>query len=160
MKKFIVTALVTLAPLAASVSAFGEESGTPSESLPAIESLAPTDMQEEFSDMEDSGGNQFAVVCLINDTGITVNFQYKWGNGSYRSKSISSGRRHWFSQKYRVGSRSSDTFHIKFDYDLRRGRDTKKYYTLNRYQAQFQDCDSGKKYRFSRSGDFIDLYSI
>lgn len=108
----------------------------------------------------EAGPNQFAVVCIVNESGINVNFSYRWGDGSWNSRSTEAGHSRWFSWKYAPGGSSSPRFQITFDYDLRSGRDSRKTYTLDRYAAPFEDCNYGKKYKFMRTGDFIDLYSM
>lgn len=109
---------------------------------------------------EESGAKQFAVVCLRNESGIPLNYTYRWGNGAWQTVSVPAGRNNWFSWRYSPDSSSSPHFEVQFDYDLRPGRNSKKTYSLVRYQAQFESCEFGKQYRFTRTGNFVDLYSI
>ncbi len=109
------------------------------------------------------GANQFAVVCLINRTNIPVTYHFKWRRGKYNKwakQVIKPGARRWHSWTYRSGSRSSPEFDVKFDYDIRRGRNKTKSYSLVRYQAPAESCKYGKKYVFrKRDNSFIDLFS-
>lgn len=108
------------------------------------------------------GGNQFAVLCIRNQTDIGIYYQYKWGDDGYREIYLEAGYYRWHSWRYAHGSYSSPNFVIKFDYDLRWGMDSWKYYSLPRYQARYEECDQGAQYAFrkSDSGDFIDLWDI
>lgn len=109
---------------------------------------------------DEDGANQFGVLCLLNETGIGVNYSYKWGNNPWKSANVSAGNHRWHAWRYAPGSSSSPTFQIDYDYDLRPGRNSRKTYTLKRYSAPFEACDYGKKYKFKRVGDFIEVHSM
>ncbi|MDJ0733904.1 MAG: hypothetical protein QNJ47_07440 [Nostocaceae cyanobacterium] len=109
------------------------------------------------------GANQFAVVCLINRTNIPITYRFKWRRGKYNKwakQVIKPGARRWHSWTYKSRYRSSPKFDIKFDYDIRPGRNKTKSYSLVRYQAPAESCKYGKKYVFrKRDRSFIDLFS-
>jgi hypothetical protein len=100
---------------------------------------------------------QFSVVCVINNTGITVNYSTKWGwSSNWTGWSLADRWYRWYSWP----STYSPRFYIQFDYDLRPNRYSLKTYWLPAYAAQYEACDYGAKYRFKREGDFIDLYRL
>lgn len=107
-----------------------------------------------------SGANQFAVVCIINNTGMTMSYSYQWGTAGWRTMTTNAGGSHWFAWRYKAGDQTSPNFQVTFDYDLRSGRHSQKTYSLARYAAPFEDCGKAKQYKFTRTGDFVDLYSV
>lgn len=117
----------------------------------------------EFSDLSfdataktKSGGNQFSVVCIRKSSGQSVNFNYRWGNGSWQKKYLSNGWETWFSWP----GTSSPRLYVKFDYDLRPGRNSQKSYKLDPYASPFEACKYGKQYKFMKvDGQFLELYN-
>lgn len=103
--------------------------------------------------------NRYAVVCLFNNTDLPINYQYKWGNGSWESDTLDAGYNMTHSWKYARGLVSSPKFTVKFDADL---TDSNYYevYSLERYQATNKSCDEGKIYNFEFADSrYINLYS-
>ncbi|NRA46681.1 MAG: hypothetical protein HRU09_17165 [Oligoflexales bacterium] len=114
---------------------------------------------QNFSLEKEAASTSWGVVCVRNQTNLTINFQTKWDGYNWESYSLAPGGYRWYSWRYE-GGRSSPNFQVSFDYDLRDRRETYKYYSLERYQAQFEDCQYGKQYGFQQTGSFIDLYSL
>jgi len=111
-----------------------------------------------------AAADRFGVIGLTNRTNITVNFRYKVGDGPWVNKRIAPGEKLWFSHRYtRINEDRSPTFYIRFDSDLRFGKDFRTEYKLQRRAAVGQSYEYGKKYAFEyERGDrnFIDLKSI
>lgn len=127
---------------------------------PQEENVGPETINAQEDTIIEANENQFAVVCIKNEAGLHLSYNFRWGNGAWQAAQVGTGGNRWHSWKYPAGGNSSPAFEIRFDYDLRQGRNTSKTYTLSRNPAQFESCDYGKKYRFKRTGDFVDLYSV
>jgi hypothetical protein len=109
--------------------------------------------------------NRYGVVCLMNETGVTINYIYKVGNnGTWQEQQLEPNGRRWFWHQYdRANEDRSPPFYIKFDSDLRAGRRFAIEYHLTRYAAIGQGCECGKRYAFRYDrGDrrYIDLKSL
>jgi hypothetical protein len=108
----------------------------------------------------------FGVVCIVNDTNATVNYSYRWGNGSWSDTSIPPGNQRWHSYELIVylnevpdpNADHQPDFVIRFDERLSDG-DYFKEYTLDRDAAADENCDEGHEYSFQYVNDSrIDLY--
>ncbi len=103
--------------------------------------------------------NRYAAVCLVNNTDLSINYEYKWGNGNWQSDTLYAGYQMTHTWKYARGSASSPKFTVKFDADLTKAA----YYdvhSLERYRATNKSCDEGKIYNFEFADSrYIDLYS-
>ncbi len=105
-----------------------------------------------------AASNPYAVVCLVNNTGTTINYQYKWGSQRWKSDQLKADENVVHSWAYDRGSESSPEFKVKFDADYSDGVDY-KVYRLDRYQAASKSCYEGKMYNFeSVDNETIDLY--
>jgi hypothetical protein len=106
--------------------------------------------------------SRFAMSCIENKTDITINYSFKWGDGSWKSYSLEPGERISHTWEYERGHEGySPNLYVTFDDDLSGGV-KKRSYVLERYGApQKTDCKSyGKEYRFVYDGSakkFIDL---
>jgi hypothetical protein len=111
-----------------------------------------------------AAADRYGVIGMTNRTNITVNFQYKVGDGTWGSKKIAPGEKLWFAHEYKkINEDRSPPFYIRFDSDLRKGKNFTTEYKLERRAAVGQSYEHGKKYAFEyEKGDrnFIDLKSI
>jgi hypothetical protein len=111
-----------------------------------------------------SAANRYGVIGLSNETQVTINYQFQVGDGPWQSKSIAPGGKYWFSHEYeRANENRSPAFRIRFDSDIRRGRDFTIKYKLERRAAIGQGYQYGKKYAFRYDGGdrrYVDLKSI
>jgi hypothetical protein len=109
--------------------------------------------------------NRYGVICLMNETEVTVPYIYRIGNnGSWQEGELRPNAKRWYWHQYdRANEDRSPPFSIKFDSDARAGRRFNIEYNLKRYAAVGQGCEYGKQYvfRYDR-GDrrYIDLKSI
>jgi len=103
--------------------------------------------------------NSYAVLCIENNTGMQINYLYRWGNRSWQSSRLDADEYDVHSWKYTSGSTVSPDFQIKFDADLTSGV-YYQIYDLERYQAPQRDCAWGKIYSFEEAGyQELDLYA-
>lgn len=116
--------------------------GSPRSSAPSTTTTTTTSASAE---------TPYAVVCLVNKTGRNINYSYRWGDGEWKSQSVSANRRRYHSWTYAAGSHSSPDFRIRFDSDFTSGTDYKQY-VLKRYRNGEKSCDGAKKYEFRDSG--------
>lgn len=104
----------------------------------------------------------YGLICLRNDTDITINYSYRWGSGNWQSSNVDMGRvrTHWWT--YESGSRTSPTFEIRFDEDLS-SRSYNREYSLQRHASAATNCDDGYEYEFqylNSAETRIDLFNI
>lgn len=103
--------------------------------------------------------SSYAVLCIENNTGMKINYLYRWGSGSWNSASLNAGTVDTHSWKYGSGGAYSPNFEIKFDADLT-SRTYFRAYDLDRYQSPNQSCRWGKSYAFELSyRGIIDLFA-
>ncbi len=105
--------------------------------------------------------NRYGVVCIINETNTTINYDYRWGTESWTSTSVNSNNRRWHSWEYRSGSQSSPDFQVRFDNDMTSGIN-RITYTLSRNAMRTQSCDGARQYVFQytrNNRNRIDLYN-
>jgi hypothetical protein len=100
----------------------------------------------------------YALVCLVNQTGWSINYSYKWGERDWESRTVNANSSRWHSWEYAPGSHSSPNFTIRFDASFTSSTDYKNY-DLKRYQASEKTCWAGKVYEFKEVGrNAIELY--
>jgi len=108
--------------------------------------------------------DRYGVIGVTNRTNIAVNFRYKVGDGKWVNTRIAPGAKLWYSHEYtKINERRSPNFYVSFDSDLRRGKDFKTEFKLERRAARGQSYDYGKKYAFVYDGgdrNFITLTAI
>lgn len=109
-----------------------------------------------------SASNRYAVTTIENPfSNITITYQYKWGNGQWRSATLYPGQSRWHSWQYRFANENrSPKLYIRFDSDRRAGVTYFQTYSLVRYAVPDQ-ASRGKVYRFKFNGparQYIDLY--
>ena len=103
--------------------------------------------------------NPYGVVCLVNKTGLTIRYQYKWGSQGWKSDTLEADHQVAHSWTYDPGSKASPKFTVKFDADFTDGV-YNEVYSLDREQAPDKSCDEGKIYNFETvNSRYIDLYS-
>jgi hypothetical protein len=108
--------------------------------------------------------NRYAVVGLTNQTNVTLNFQYRWGeNAEWQSGQIAPGAKKWFYWKYKfVNENRSPNLYIRYDSDLR-GSNFLGVYRLDAYPAAGPGYAESKKHAFQyerRNRNFVDLNVI
>lgn len=109
--------------------------------------------------------SRFALVCIKNTTGRSINYDIKWGDGAWSTYSVegSAGANRWHSMAYTTpGSTHSPPLRIRFDSDMTSGTSYVEY-NLKKYAAAEQVCNLGKQYQFEWDGTsmrYIDLKSI
>jgi hypothetical protein len=101
---------------------------------------------------------EYGAIRIENPTNIDVHYQFKWGNGEWKSYTVPSGSSmlHYHPLDSR---RCTPSPYIRFDYILGDGQVTFKTYHLETYAAF--DPEQGKPYAFSISDDgvLLDLYA-
>lgn len=101
---------------------------------------------------------RYGVVCIKNNTRWDIKYKFKWGNSSWKSRTIKTGERLGHTWEYDPGFALSPQFTIRFDADFSSSTDY-KIYDLKRYQARNKSCDEGKLYEFEHRGkNRVDLY--
>lgn len=105
--------------------------------------------------------DRYGVVGITNETKITVNFEYKVGDGEWTAKSIAPGQKLWFSHRYdKINENKSPPFYVRFDSDLRGGKNFTTEYKLAREASPDQSYEQSKKHAFQyepANNKFIDL---
>jgi hypothetical protein len=100
----------------------------------------------------------YGLVCLVNRTDWDINYRFRWGDGEWRSRTVSADRSRYHWWDYAPGSHSSPNFEIRFDADFTNGTNYRQY-DLERYRAANKDCWDGKVYEFKKVGsNAIGLY--
>lgn len=99
----------------------------------------------------------YDLVCIYNQTNVTINFRYRWGNGSWTTTQVQPGYMQsiWWEYDY-PNEDWSPKLTIRFDSDL--SSDTSyKSYSLEPLAAPTTNCrDYGRDYDF----DYTDWGSI
>lgn len=92
---------------------------------------------------------QFALACLGTETGYTINFSYRWGNGRWTSSSVAPGKWKMFTYKYKTpGVNRSPVLSVRYD-DNTTDRSNVVVTDLDAYAASIKDCEAeGKTYNF------------
>ena len=109
--------------------------------------------------------NRFAMTCVENRTRITLNYNVKWGDGSWTRSSVGPGGRISHTYRFPPGKEGKAPWlYIGFDDDLS-AKATQREYRLESYSSpQTTDCVRyGREYQFRYDGTakkFIDLVSI
>ena len=99
----------------------------------------------------------YAVVCLVNNTAATINYQYKWGSQEWQLDTLEQDTNATHSWRY-TSSKTSPKFTVRFDTDLTSDSEIETY-ALDRYQASAKSCYEGKVYDFEYASSWsIDLY--
>ncbi len=113
----------------------------------------------QVSNSPNANQNPYAVVCIKNNTGWSINYKAKWGDNEWKEYNVDAHRNRWHSWTYAPGSKSSPAFRIRYDADFSSGTDF-KVYVLERYQASTKTCDAGKTYTFEKvRTQYVELYS-
>jgi hypothetical protein len=104
----------------------------------------------------------YALVNVENPTNLTINYSFRWGDGSWQKVTLGPGMSMLHSWAYEPGSRSSPPFQISFDYTLNDHAVESKQYTLVRYAAHCTNRRLAKRYAFRKSscGCYLDLYAV
>ena len=114
-----------------------------------------------FGITEDASAiDRFAGVTINNSLGLRINYQVKWGDGSWQQRSIgpNGSRSEWFRYK-RPGQNRSPRLQIRFDSDMS-GETHNVVYDLKKYASPDRDSKSFKQYIFRTDGTqgrYIDL---
>jgi pimeloyl-ACP methyl ester carboxylesterase len=92
--------------------------------------------------------DHYAVVAFHNPTDSTLNYQFRWGNGEWKTASVLPGhwRYHWWAYDYPNQGRSPVP-QVKFDQDLSSGFLWRSY-DLEAYRSPEQGYRFAKQYRF------------
>jgi hypothetical protein len=100
-----------------------------------------------------STDTQYASVVLENDSDITINYSFQWGDGESADFSLDPGyyRVHYWTYDTPNQNRSP-TPQIRFDYDLS-NEIVAKSYSLTAYAAPTTEHADGYKYHFRKTGD-------
>jgi opacity protein-like surface antigen len=102
----------------------------------------------------------YELVCIHNDTDLTISFRYRWGNGSWTTAQVQPGyvRPIWWEYDYANQDRSPN-LSIRFDRDLSSDSSIKSY-NLETSSAPTINCrDYGRDYHFDYADwDSIDLF--
>ncbi|KYG04176.1 hypothetical protein BE21_04090 [Sorangium cellulosum] len=110
---------------------------------------------------------QFAQVCIMNTTGVQVQYELQWGGGPWESFSLSpapsareaSSRTHYDRVS---GSAAAREVRVRFDADMTDGKRTFEYRLYTKVAAEPR-CEVARRYRFERDGSssrYIDLRSV
>lgn len=104
----------------------------------------------------------YDMVCIYNQTDETINFAYRWGDGSWTQTSVRPGGGRSIRWAYDYPDEGwSPRFSVKFDADLSSRTDW-TYYVLKPLGAETTDCDEyGHDYDFKYLGGsttYIDLF--
>lgn len=102
--------------------------------------------------------NSYAVLCIENNTGMKINYLYRWGTRNWQTSQLADDEYDVHSWRYTSDSAISPNFQIKFDANLT-GRVYYRIYNLDRYQAPERNCAWGKVYVFAEAGyQELELY--
>lgn len=113
---------------------------------------------------ESQAADRYALVKVVNTSNITLNFQYQFDNGEWRSASLKPG--HWYgiyAGFTAPGSYKHSLIRLRYDEDLRLGRD--HYRLLTPYVKYSPDIDyhRAQVYHFGYDGalqQFVDMFRI
>jgi len=96
-------------------------------------------------------GNPYAVVTINNDTGtVTLNFQYRWGDGPWQeSKDFNPGRARWFAVPLDANGKAP-TFQIRLNQAIGAAAADMKVYNLRCKAAPARDAKFGRQYQIVR----------
>jgi hypothetical protein len=99
---------------------------------------------------------EYGAIKIENPTNDDVHYQFKWGNGAWKSYTLHPGQAmlHYHPLD---SQRCTPVPEVRFDYILNDGVVTYKTYRLDTYAAF--DVEDGKPYAFSSDGIFLDLYA-
>lgn len=108
-----------------------------------------------------SAADRYGVACVKNLTNQAINYQIKIAKGGWTSYSISPSGSRWFAHRYdKVNEGRSDKLYIRFDSDLRRGKNFTTEYQLKRNKSPEESCASAAIYVFRYEGsgqNYVDL---
>ena len=104
------------------------------------------------------GVNESSGFCLHNKTDIGINYFLKTPNGkNWKLYDVDPGGTHWHALN---NTKDLSKWDIRFDSDLRAGRDYDLEYSLTPSLSKYKACDNFKAYNFRKVGkDFVDLYT-
>jgi hypothetical protein len=81
----------------------------------------------------------FGCACMHNQTGMNVNFRYKWGDEDWRNRQVAPGGNYALCWGYGTGSHVSPPLLFKLDRDVGPGTAWTTY-TINRMQSPQNNC--------------------
>jgi hypothetical protein len=141
--------LIAVTSLLLSAYAFADTQGEKeqTETITFEELAVPHDNHVERSD-------QFAVICLKNNSTATVGFQ--WTDNQPHNETMAPG--YW--RSFYWNDTGSHSIIVKYDADTVGGSKAWKTYKLDTIPAPFPDCQYGNKYQFRNVSDrWIELYT-
>lgn len=111
---------------------------------------------------EVEAATRFGVVCIINETNANIGYQIKIGDGPWENFKMAPRQSRWFSHKYdALNENASPKLMIRYDSDVRVGKNFTVEHTLTRLAAVGESCKEGAQYVFhyeKANRNFILLY--
>ena len=117
------------------------------------------DGYEESFNEEGFVATRYAVACISNRLSSSKKYSIKWGDGSWRSFTLSPGYQRAHKWKYStINEGRSPYLNIRFDSDMTKNTFFTTY-RLTKYASVDGSCSSGKKYFFTYESNrsFVDL---
>lgn len=101
---------------------------------------------------------EYAVVCLTNQTPNPVHFAFRWGKGEFQPKLVQPGGFQTLWWALEGGVFNSPTLDVSFDGDYSEGRQEKNY-SLPSSRSGTHEFADGKNYEFRASESDLDLFA-
>lgn len=116
------------------------------------------ELSDKQSETITGGVNSSSGFCLHNETDIDINYSLKTPNGNkWKGYSVSEGKNRWH---WIPNTEDLSKWRIRFDSDLRNGKDYDLEYTLTPSLSDYRACEYFKAYDFRKKGeDFLALYT-
>lgn len=104
--------------------------------------------------------NHYAIVCLKNDTRANITFQWREGNGGWRSYFLGAGQQMKWTYRYSQANQNHSPYLVvRYDADARSTNFTQSTH-LTRRAAVGDSCREGKNYAFryeANNGNFLQI---
>ena len=110
----------------------------------------PQNTIQPFKLPKSSNKAKYGALRLVNRFRFDVPYLYRWGNNSWRAKTLAANTTRWHSWRYRSIKPISPNFQVKFDADLQGGKIDARTYSLKRYRSSGKPHPNAKKYQFTK----------
>ena len=111
-----------------------------------------------------AANGRYGCACLTNETGVKINFRYKFGDKPFSKAAMSPNARQWICYDYGNGPRTSPPLKFELDVDMSKGN-AWTVYALERFQSAAKSCNAipkgaqyGVRYRGGTNKQFIEVY--
>jgi len=97
-------------------------------------------------------------VCLSNSTGVAINFQYRWGQGPWKTMDAAPDRDVELWWNLDPGQTASPELSIRYDDDFADGYTERSYVLPRKPTTVPVNCDRVAGYHFAMNGPKIEIY--